>query len=68
MSVLPAAVTKRVAVEAGLPMGWERYVGQNGLVLGIDHFGASAPCEKLAAEYGFTAESVAAKTAAYLAQ
>ena len=65
-SVLPKACTKRVAVEAGTTFGWERYVGSEGLVLGIDHFGASAPKEKLAEEYGFTAESVAAHVAAYL--
>ena len=58
-SVLPAACCKRVVVEAGFGMGWERYVGKDGLILAINHFGASGPCEKLAKEYGFTAEGVA---------
>lgn len=65
-SVLPSCCTKRVAVEAGTTFGWQRYVGQAGLVIGIDHFGASAPAEKLAAEYGFTADGVAKRVAEYL--
>ena len=64
--VLPAAITKRVAVEAGSTFGWGKYVGSNGLVMGIDHFGESAPCELLAKEYGFTAEAVAEHTLKYL--
>ena len=46
--------------------GWGKYVGSNGLVMGIDHFGESAPCELLAKEYGFTAEAVAEHTLKYL--
>jgi transketolase len=65
-SVLPSSCCKRVVVEAGYPMGWERYVGKKGLILGIDHFGASGPFEKLAQEYGFTAEGVADHARAYL--
>lgn len=42
-SVLPKAVTKRVAIEAASPFGWERYIGSEGKMIGIDHFGASAP-------------------------
>jgi transketolase len=49
----------RVSVEAGATFGWERIVGQDGLSIGIDHFGASAPAEVLGDRYGFTAESVA---------
>jgi hypothetical protein len=41
--VLPKSITARIAVEAGVPMGWERYVGTGGAIIGIDHFGASAP-------------------------
>jgi len=59
-SVLPAAVTRRVAVEAGVRESWWRYVGSRGQVVGIDHFGASAPAKILFQEYGFTAEHVLA--------
>lgn len=65
--VLPASCTRRVAVEAGSTFGWNRYVGDAGLVIGIDHFGASAPAEKLAEEYGFTPDRIAKAVADYLA-
>ena len=65
--VLPAACARRVAIEAGSTFGWNRYVGDAGLVIGIDHFGASAPAEKLAEEYGFTADRIAKAVADYLA-
>jgi transketolase len=57
-SVLPAAVTRRVAVEAGVRADWWRYVGLKGRVVGIDHFGASAPAKVLFPQFGFTAEKV----------
>jgi transketolase len=57
-SVLPAAVTRRVAVEAGVRAAWWRYVGLKGQVVGIDHFGASAPAKVLFPQFGFTAEKV----------
>jgi len=57
-SVLPAGVPK-LAVEAGSTMGWWKYVGSGGDVIGLDRFGASAPGKKLLAEFGFTAENVA---------
>jgi transketolase len=57
-SVLPAAVTRRVAVEAGVQADWWRYVGLKGQVVGIDHFGASAPAKVLFPQFGFTAEKV----------
>jgi transketolase len=66
-SVLPARVTARLAVEAGATLGWERYVGPGGAVLGIDHFGASAPAKTLLAEFGFTAERVADRARRLLA-
>lgn len=66
--VLPSAVTARLAIEAGSPMGWERYVGANGAILGIDTFGASAPGGTVMAQYGFTVENVVAKTMALLDQ
>ena len=54
------------SLKAGSTFGWGKYVGSNGLVMGIDHFGESAPCELLAKEYGFTAEAVAEHTLKYL--
>ncbi len=62
-SVLPANVPK-LAVEAGATLGWWKYVGQDGAVIGLDRFGASAPGAKVLAELGFTAENVAAKARA----
>ena len=56
--VLPKAVRKRVAVEALSTFGWGKYVGLDGAVIGMEHFGASAPYSKLFAEYGFTTENV----------
>lgn len=59
--VLPSAVRARVAVEAGLSQGWEKYVGLDGGIVGIDRFGASAPIKTLYEKFGITAEAVAAK-------
>jgi transketolase len=59
-SVLPAGVPK-LAVEAGATLGWWKYVGQDGDVIGLDRFGASAPGPKVLAELGFSAENVAAR-------
>ena len=59
MNVLPPSVTRRVAVEAGATDFWWRYVGLQGEVVGIDHFGASAPAKDLFKAYGFTSERVA---------
>lgn len=56
--ILPPTVTARVAVEAAEPTGWYRYVGQDGAVIGIDQFGASAPGDLVLKEYGFTVENV----------
>jgi transketolase len=57
-SVLPPSVTRRVAVEAGVREPWWRYVGLQGRIVGIDHFGASAPAQELFKHYGFTPEHV----------
>jgi len=57
-SVLPAAVTARVAVEAGVTASWYKYVGLQGRVVGIDRFGESAPAGQLFKEFGFTVENV----------
>jgi transketolase len=59
-SVLPANLPK-LAVEAGSTLGWWKYVGQDGDVIGLDRFGASAPGPRVLAELGFTAENVAAR-------
>jgi transketolase len=57
-SVLPPSVRARLAVEAGVPQGWHRYVGDQGDVIGLDHFGASAPGSELMCRFGFTVENV----------
>ncbi|MBN1249617.1 MAG: transketolase [Anaerolineae bacterium] len=59
LSVLPTDVIKRLAVEAGTPIGWERYVGSYGAVIGINRFGASSPYQRIKQEFGFTAERIA---------
>lgn len=57
-SVLPPAVRKRVSVEIGVPLGWERWVGDEGAIVGLDRFGASAPAGTIFEQFGFTAERV----------
>jgi transketolase len=57
-SVLPSAVRARVAVEAGTPIGWERYVGLEGRVVGQKTFGASGPAKDVLKHFGFTVENV----------
>jgi len=59
-SVLPAAVTQRVVVEAGVTDGWWKYAGTAGKIVGLDRFGESAPAPALFKEFGFTVENVAA--------
>jgi transketolase len=59
-SVLPSAVTARVAVEQAAMFGWETYVGRTGTVLGMKSFGASAPLKDLLQHFGFTTEHVVA--------
>ena len=59
--VLPPDVRARLAVEAGATSGWFRYVGIDGDVIGIDHFGASAPAKVLFEKFGFTADTVVAR-------
>lgn len=56
--VLPPAIPARLAIEAGVSMGWSKYVGDAGSVLGVDRFGASAPGEDVFRDYGFTVENV----------
>jgi transketolase len=57
-AVLPAAVTARVSIEAGVTLGWERYIGQTGIAIGVNRFGASAPYQRIYQEYGLTPEKV----------
>jgi transketolase len=57
-SVMPAAISNRVAVEAGLTYGWEKWVGEKGIIIGLDHFGASAPGKVVMEKFGFTVENV----------
>jgi transketolase len=59
-SVLPAAVTARVAIEAGVTEGWWRFVGTQGRVIGLDRFGESAPAGELFEHFGFTTDKVVA--------
>lgn len=57
-SVLPPGIKRRLAVEAGVTFGWHRWVGDRGRVIGIDHFGASAPGPKVMEAFGFTVKHV----------
>ena len=58
-SVLPPEIRARVSIEAATPMGWKQYVGDQGVVIGIPHFGASAPADVLYQEFGLTAQHMA---------
>ena len=65
-SVLPGTIRNRIAIEAGTDMPWYRYVGLDGRVIGINHFGASAPGELLFEKFGFTESRVVADALEYL--
>ncbi len=65
-SVLPSSITQRFAIEAGTSLGWERYVGPQGAVLGRDGFGASAPYKDVAKKFGFTVPEVVRRLRALL--
>ncbi|MFN8472453.1 MAG: transketolase [Anaerolineae bacterium] len=67
-SVLPKSVTARVAVEAGVTRDWWPYVGLNGAIVGLDHFGASAPYQTIFKEFGITTEAVTAAAKKVLGQ
>ena len=56
--ILPPGITKRLAVEAGISMGWEKYVGNEGKTISIERFGASAPGGTVLKEFGFSAENI----------
>jgi transketolase len=57
-SVLPKSIKRRVTVEAASSLGWQRWAGDEGTIIGIDHYGASAPGEEILMKFGFTAEHV----------
>ena len=63
--VLARDIKQRVSIEAGTTLGWERFVGDQGLMIGIDHFGESAPAADLAHKYGFTTEQIKTKIENY---
>ncbi|KAB7708187.1 transketolase [Bacillus aerolatus] len=65
-SVLPKEVKKRLAIEMGASLGWERYTGDEGDIIAIDQFGASAPGETVMKEYGFTVENVVSRAKALI--
>ncbi|MFC3882278.1 transketolase [Bacillus songklensis] len=67
-SVIPKSVKKRVGIEMASTIGWERYTGDEGIVIGINRFGASAPGNVIMKEYGFTAENVVAQVKRLLNQ
>lgn len=65
-SIISPAIKKRVVVEAAAPFGWCKYAGDDGLVIGMNRFGASAPANILADQFGFTPEKIAARVEEYL--
>jgi transketolase len=65
-AVLPPECEKITVIEAGSSLCWGGLVGRSGLVIGMDHYGASAPGKVLAEKFGFTAEQVAGRIAAWL--
>jgi transketolase len=65
-SVLPKRITRRISIEAAATLGWERYAGEEGISIGVDRFGTSAPASDIAKEYGLTPDSVAALARRYL--
>ncbi|GAE27372.1 transketolase [Halalkalibacter wakoensis JCM 9140] len=67
-NVLPPHIKARVGIEMGSSLGWHKYVGDNGKVIAIDQFGASAPASKILKEYGFSVENVVSKLKETLAK
>ena len=64
--LLPKRGCLKITIEAGITAGWEKYSGLNGLEIGLDHYGASAPGKDLANEFGFTVEKVEEKIRSHL--
>ncbi|MBI4595184.1 MAG: transketolase [Candidatus Tectomicrobia bacterium] len=67
-SVFPPQVSIRISVEAGISLGWEKYTGQKGGIIGIDHFGNSAPYSILMKAFGFTVENIVSRAMDLLKQ
>jgi len=67
-SVLPKTTRLKVSIEAGIAQGWREYIGDNGIAISLEHYGASASATKLFAEFGFGPEAIAAKIEAALKQ
>lgn len=65
-SIIPKDVKKRIVIEAASPFGWDKYAGDEGMIIGMNRFGASAPYKVLAEKFGFTPDAVIAKTLEYL--
>jgi len=65
-SVLPSQVKRRIVVEAGCSFGWHKYAGNDGVIISIDRFGASAPAEILFGKFGFTAQNIVEKALSIL--
>jgi len=66
LSVLPTALKARIAVEAGATLGWKRWVGDGGIVIGLDRFGESAPYQEIYADLGLTPERIVREAKALL--
>jgi len=66
--ILPPEITVRMSIEAGVTLGWHKYVGLHGEIVGIDHFGASAPGKIVLKEFGFTSEDILKRIRALLAK
>ena len=64
--LIPDRGSLKVSIEAGITNGWEKYLGRNGLSIGINHFGISASANDLALEFGFTPEQIINKIKKYL--
>ena len=65
-SIIPSRGAMKISFEAGITLGWERYIGPNGLSIGLDRFGASAPGKDLAEEFGFTPQKISEKIISHL--
>ncbi len=68
ISVFPNNVIRRLSIEAGITLGWHRYVGSHGSVMGLDHFGASAPYKKIKEEFHFTPADIADRALKLMAE
>jgi transketolase len=66
LEVLPPEIEARLAIEAGVPQGWHSYVGSMGEVIGLDHFGASAPAKVLYEKFGITPDRVVERALALM--